>query len=127
MMDEEMIYKVADTMNNILDQINAAEPGSKEQLQLVQMFETLYGTTDKEERTSFEIDKWHEDKKLTKEKAVEEVEERKKRRRIDIANIAVPAGISITGLVITLIAETTNVFTRMASKNWIGKVLNRMK
>lgn len=127
MMTQERLDKTEEVLFNVLNQIESADLGSKEQMGAVQVYETLNRTLIDEQKLAFELDDSEYKKDFDDFKCGEENKEKKWRHKMDIATLAASVAVPTLGLVTVLIAETTNVFTRLASKSIVSKVLNFKK
>lgn len=104
-----------------------AEPGSKEMTALNDAYVKLWEKLQKENEIELAFDKFSqevEDAKLRKE---EDTKEKKWRKKIDVAQIVVPAATGLAGLGTVLIFEMKDVITSKAGMSWIGKLLKWTK
>lgn len=127
MMTQERLDKTEEVLFNVLNQIESADFGSKEQMGAAQVYETLNRTLIEEQKLATDHNESEYKKDLDDQEYREEFKEKKWRHKMDIATLAASVAVPTLGLVTVLIAETTNVFTRLASKNIVSKVLNFKK
>lgn len=123
MLTEELLMKMGDNMEMVLDQMKDAEPGSKEQLTLAEVYAKLNAVQIENENIAFNFNKQEAADEEAAKKHEEDVKEKKWRHKMDVLGIAVPAGTSLFGLGAVLVYEMRNVITSKAGMRWLGKII----
>lgn len=127
MFTEEALDKLGESIDLIRTQMEELEPGSEKQLRSAEIYCKLAAVQQNEQKLQTECDKVWDEKELSEKRFEEDVKEKKRRRRLDVAGIAVPAATSLVGLATSLIFESGHGITFKSGMNWIGKVFNWKK
>lgn len=122
MLTEDLLLKMGDNMEMILDQLKEAEPGSKEQLQLAQIFKELNAVQIENENIEIEFNKAEAAEIEAAKKREADEKEKNWKHKADILGIVVPAGTALLGLGAVLLFEVKDVITSKAGMRWLGKL-----
>ena len=127
MTPQERLDKTEEVLHIVLDQIKSAEAGSKEQLTSAQIYDTLNKQLIDEQKLAFENDNTEYKKNVDDQDYRDNYMDKKWKRKMEVAGLITSIAVPVVSLATVLVAETTNVFTRLASKSIVSKVLNFKK
>ena len=127
MTPQERLDKTEEVLHVVLEQIKEAEPGSKEQLTSAQVYDTLNKQLIDEQKLAFAADDQEYKKNVDDQEYSDNFKDKKWKRKMEVAGLVTSVAVPVISLATVLVAETTNVFTRLASKSIVSKVLNFKK